>query len=91
MCIIPGIIQLNRAYPRQIVCDRAMHPALAACCRVDVTSDEGSTWETADLAEQHHAPHGQSWAWTKWQIPLEVRVCGCDQIPDADVMQMMQM
>ena len=47
---------------------------LLAACSVDVTCDEGVTWEAADIEERHTASHGQAWAWVKWQLPVKVSV-----------------
>jgi hypothetical protein len=44
-----------------------------AISRVDVSADEGATWERADITEQHTDPvTGRTWCWAKWQIPLAV-------------------
>ncbi|KAK2588288.1 hypothetical protein KPH14_004309 [Odynerus spinipes] len=43
--------------------------------RVDVTSDQGNTWHTADLIEQDRdAKEGRYWSWTFWNINLPVDV-----------------
>jgi len=45
-----------------------------AISRVDVSADEGATWERADIVEAHTDPAtGRTWSWAKWQIPLQVR------------------
>ncbi|KIY92307.1 Sulfite oxidase [Monoraphidium neglectum] len=40
--------------------------------RVDVSADNGATWVLADLTETHLGPGGKAWAWTKFQVPIEV-------------------
>lgn len=43
--------------------------------RVDVSLDGGKTWHVADLKERpaEHSQHdGQQWAWTLWEVQLDV-------------------
>jgi hypothetical protein len=47
--------------------------AAAAPRSVDVSADNGATWVLADLTETHLGPGGKAWAWTKFQVPIEVR------------------
>jgi len=35
--------------------------------RVDLTSDGGKTWTTADIVQQDEAKHPRHWAWTLWE------------------------
>jgi len=38
--------------------------------RVDLTSDDGATWETAKLKEGSDQKFGRAWAWTFWECEI---------------------
>ena len=38
--------------------------------RVDVSIDDGQTWQMAELQEGSEQPFNQAWAWTFWEIKL---------------------
>lgn len=40
--------------------------------RVDVSTDGGRTWRTADLLEGSEQPFDRSWAWTLWECTVPV-------------------
>ncbi|KAL3787138.1 hypothetical protein ACHAWO_005122 [Cyclotella atomus] len=40
--------------------------------RVDVTGDDGKSWETATITQGSNQPFGRAWAWVFWE---------CDNIP----------
>ena len=39
--------------------------------RVDVSLDDGKTWNQAILKEGSEQPYGKAWAWTFWEYPLK--------------------
>ncbi|XP_076631831.1 sulfite oxidase [Colletes latitarsis] len=42
--------------------------------RVDITNDQGATWQTADLvAEDTSAKQGRYWSWTLWNVDIPVK------------------
>ncbi|XP_043266348.1 sulfite oxidase, mitochondrial [Colletes gigas] len=42
--------------------------------RVDITNDQGTTWQTADLvAEDTSAKQGRYWSWTLWNAEIPVK------------------
>ena len=40
--------------------------------RVDVSIDGGETWKTAELTEGKHQPINRAWAWTFWEVDVEI-------------------
>jgi len=38
--------------------------------RVDVSNDNGDSWQVADLKEGSEQPRNKAWAWTFWEIEL---------------------
>jgi len=40
--------------------------------RVDVSIDDGKTWHVAELKEGSEQPLSQAWAWTFWEIDLDI-------------------
>mmetsp|Transcript_8984 Transcript_8984/g.19105 ORF Transcript_8984/g.19105 Transcript_8984/m.19105 type:complete len:670 (+) Transcript_8984:264-2273(+) len=48
--------------------------------RVDVSGNNGETWETSTMTKGSEQPHGRAWAWTFWECDgIPARVCddGC--------------
>merc|ERR1719183_1153016 len=42
-----------------------------AVTRVEVSTDEGATWELAEIDKRvKPTPQGQHWAWVLWTLPL---------------------
>jgi sulfite oxidase len=41
--------------------------------RVDLTTDEGSTWSQAKLLPRPKAPYGRDYAWTLWEARVPVK------------------
>ena len=42
--------------------------------RVEVSCDNGLTWEVAELKEGKNQPIGRAWAWTLWEKELKLRI-----------------
>ena len=40
--------------------------------RVDVSIDEGKTWQTAELKEGSEQSPGRAWAWTFWNLEMDI-------------------
>ena len=40
--------------------------------RVDVSIDDGKTWQVADLREGSNQKPGRAWAWTFWNIEIDI-------------------
>ena len=38
--------------------------------RVDVSSDGGRTWTTAELSNNEDQPLGRAWAWKFWEVSV---------------------
>jgi sulfite oxidase len=52
--------------------------------RVDVTGDDGKSWEMAKITQGDDQPFGRAWAWVLWEcdnIPAKV----CDDGHSVDV------
>ena len=43
--------------------------------RVDVSSDDGSTWKTATLTSGKEQPLDRAWAWTFWDCVIDIPDC----------------
>ena len=43
--------------------------------RVDVSSDDGSTWKTATLTSGKEQPLDRAWAWTFWDCIIDIPDC----------------
>jgi sulfite oxidase len=44
--------------------------------RVDITGDNGKTWETANIKQGSKQPYGRSWAWVFWATDaIPAKVC----------------
>lgn len=42
--------------------------------RVDVTTDEGESWVTANVTEGANQPFGRAWAWVFWECELPLHM-----------------
>eukprot|EP00316_Scyphosphaera_apsteinii_P000846 CAMPEP_0119321010 /NCGR_PEP_ID=MMETSP1333-20130426/54139_1 /TAXON_ID=418940 /ORGANISM="Scyphosphaera apsteinii, Strain RCC1455" /LENGTH=525 /DNA_ID=CAMNT_0007327867 /DNA_START=23 /DNA_END=1600 /DNA_ORIENTATION=+ len=42
--------------------------------RVDVSADGGNSWYTAQLREGSEQPNGRAWAWTFWDVTIDIPV-----------------
>lgn len=42
--------------------------------RVDVTGDDGKTWETAKITQGGDQPFGRAWAWVFWECDVPAKV-----------------
>ena len=36
--------------------------------RVDVSSDGGETWQSAEISNDEEQPLGRAWAWKRWEV-----------------------
>lgn len=40
--------------------------------RVDISLDEGKTWQTADIRRDVEQPNGREWGWVLWETDVSI-------------------